>query len=198
MLLFLVPSALLLFSLIVLLTLRAQLYVRQHPELITRDVPASYRRCHDTLSLVVERYHQLKPEIETRNSTAWQDPTGHFYRVDGTGVEEHRDQSVAGRYRLAWASIGGVGLRMQPGFTFVDENGNHQTDSIITSGYAFYLLIVPVRGRTISLRIPTHGSTDAVDFVANTLAIAERMHKRINVFGFERPAAPTRQRPRRF
>jgi hypothetical protein len=44
------------------------------------------------------------------------------------------------------------------------------------------------------IAIPTHNRADAVNFVAHTLAFAEAMHKRINVFGFDRPPAPRRQR----
>jgi hypothetical protein len=176
---------------------RAMTYVRTHPELITNGTPLAYQLCQNTLQHIIARYKEIAGQQVASAVIAWQAPGGTVYTISRTGIEERRDPNRP-PYTLAWADIGGVGVRMQPGFKVLDHDRDGRADSRVTTGYAFHLLIVPVTGDTMVIFIPTNNRTDAVNFVAHTLALAEIMQKRINVFGFDRPPAPRRQRVSRF
>jgi hypothetical protein len=76
---------------------------------------------------------------------------------------------------------------MQPGFKLAEANWEGYRHD--TTGYSFYLLIVPHSGNTMTVRIPTSERPDAVNFVAQTLTLAGHFKKRINVFGFHKPPA---------
>ena len=172
-------------------------YVRNHPELITSGTPLAYQLCQNTLHHVIARYKEIAGGQVASAVIAWQAPNGAIYTINRVGIEERRNAGRdAGRdpYALAWGDIGGVGVRMQPGFKVLDHDKDGRADSRITTGYAFHLLIVPLTGNTMAIPIPTNNRQDAVNFVAHTLGIAETMEKRINVFGFDRPPAPRRQR----
>lgn len=175
---------------------RALRYVRAHPELITNGTPLDYQLCQTTLQRVVARYHEIAAQNRRPSATvliAWQSPNGAVYTISGTGIEERRDPYHQA-YTLVWSDIGGVGLRMQPGFKVLDKDRDGRADSRITTGYMVNLLIVPITGSTMTIPIPVNHRTDAIDFVAYTLLLADKMQKRINVFGFDRPPAPRRQR----
>ncbi len=168
-------------------------YVRVHPELITDGTPLAYQLCQNTLRQVITRYQEIAGQRAASTVIAWQAPSGVVYTIRREGIEERRDP---GRppYALTWNDIGGVGVRMQPGFKVLDQDRDGRADSRITTGYMFHLLIVPITGHTMVISIPTNNRIDAVNFVAHTLALADAMQKRINVFGFDRPPAPRRQR----
>ncbi|HEX3053649.1 MAG TPA: hypothetical protein VHP83_23515 [Aggregatilineaceae bacterium] len=172
---------------------RALYYLVLHPELKTAvdSPPLSYQRCQMTLQHVILRYQQIEQQLLSSASITWQSPRGFFYVVNGAGVQQHHDPLV---YRLSWDEIGGVGVRMQPGFKFLDHDHDGSVDQTQTTGYSFHILIVPVSGSTIDIQIPTGGQPDAVDFVAHTIAFARRKDRRINVFGFNKPPLPARQR----
>lgn len=176
---------------------RALAYVRLHPELVTAGTPLAYQRCQLTLQQIIDRYKAIETGVNTNTLVAWQSPSGRIYMVSSSGVEERKPGSIQ-PYQLPWSHIGGVGVRMQPGFRFVDRDRDGSPDQQQTIGYVFLLLIVPVSGRTLNILIPTDDREDAVDFVAHTLALADQMKKRINVFGFDKPPAPPRQRVSRF
>jgi hypothetical protein len=195
MLLFAVFTAIVFLVAIIVLVIRGLEYLREHPELLTSDTPLAYQRCHTTLAEVIARYKSVTREVTPRMVITWQSPAGRFYRISGDGVEERADPgTLQGVYRLRWDYIGGVGLRMQPGFRLVHSRRGRAVQIQYTSGYSFQLLIVPVSGDTLEIPIPTNGRTDAVDFVAYTVALAERMGKRVNTFGFDKPPAPYRQK----
>ncbi len=191
----LIISALLLLAALVLVLLRARRYVEAHPELVETGVPVSYVRCQRTLSAVISRFRQLHGAALS-DMIAWQSPGGYRYIVDREAIDQRRGD--AHRYRLRWSEIGGVGVRMQPGFRFADRDYDGSTDRRYITGYAFYLLVVPLTGRTLSIQIPTDGSEDAIAFAAWVLALADRQRKRINVFGFDKPPGARRQRMRRY
>jgi hypothetical protein len=46
----------------------------------------------------------------------------------------------------------------------------------------------------MDIHIPTNGQPDTINFVAHIITFAERMNRRINVFGFDKPPAPHHQR----
>jgi hypothetical protein len=198
MLIFAIITASCLLALIVFIIIRAVDYLDQHPELITDGAPLAYERCHVTLNEVIARFQEIKGTIPPRSGLRWQAFNGRTYAVSTSAVEEQRDPRTATAYRLGWAQIGGVGIRMQPGFTVLAGAREHEADSTITTGYSFHLLIVPTSGSTIDIPIPTSSQDvahhDAVEFVAYTLALAEEHGKRINVFGFDKPPAPYRQK----
>ena len=166
-------ASVLLFVLVFVLT-RALDYVRQHPEVLIGNSALAYEQCQMTLQQVVMRSKEIAGAITPAIQIAWLAPNGHFYTVSGEGVEEHRPGRV---YRLAWPQIGGVGVRMQPGFKPGDPYRDVPGDVRSTTGYSFFLLIVPLSGDTITIRIPTNGRDDAVDFVAQTLALAGHLHE---------------------
>lgn len=184
-------TALLLLGIIVFVVWRGLDYLHRHPELMTDDAPASYRGCHTTLDEVVARYKQIEHQVTPRTVAAWQSPNGRLYTVSYEGVKERRSSADQGVYSLHWSQIGGVGVRMQPRFIFPDERGG-RVETAVTTGYSFHLLVVPVSGDTMDVLIPTTGSAEAINFVAHVIALAERMDRRVNVFGFDRPPAPTR------
>ena len=188
--------ALLLLLALATLGRRAQRYVHQHPELLVKSLAESYRRCQITLRQVIERSKEIGPEGSDRALIAWHAPNGSVYTLSGTGIEERLSSGRA--HALPWENIGGVGVRMQPGFKLVDTNRDGVTDLQRTTGYSFLLLIVPLSGSTITIPIPTYERPDAVDFVAQTLALAARKRKRINVFGFDKPPAPRLKRVRKY
>jgi hypothetical protein len=175
---------------------RALEYVRQHPEVLVGSAALAYEQCQAMLRQVIERSKEIESQISPDVLIAWQAPDGKFYTVSGDGVEENRPGSRV--YHLPWNNIGGVGVRMQPGFKVVDANRDGRVDTRRTVGYSFYLLIVPLSGDTMTIRIPTHDRADAVDFVAQTLALAGHLKKRVNVFGFNKAPAPSRQRVPKF
>ncbi|RPI93013.1 MAG: hypothetical protein EHM39_13175 [Chloroflexi bacterium] len=181
-------ASILLFVLVFVLT-RALNYVRQHPEVLIGSSALAYEQCQMTLQQVVTRSKEIAGAITPAIQIAWLAPNGHFYAVTGEGVEEHRPGRV---YRLGWPQIGGVGIRMQPGFKPADPYRDVPGDARSTTGYSFFLLIVPLSGDTITIRIPTHDRADAIDFVAHTLALAGHLHKRINVFGFNKQPRKSR------
>lgn len=183
-----------LFAAIVVVVSRGVDYVRRHPELKDNSVPLAYRHCYLTLADVVALYKNTKAQATNLPALHWQSPNGRFYEVGTRGVEERRNANSQHGYRLTWDMITGVGVRMQPGFQSLDENRDGSTDSQVTTGYSFHLLIVPERGNTLDIPIPTSDNADAVDFVARTLALAEHRGKRVNIFGFDKPPAPHRQR----
>ncbi len=168
-------------------------YVRRHPELVTHGTPLAYQLCQNTLRQVIERNQAIAQHVSAQTLFAWQAPNGYMYTVSGQGVEERRESGRA-EYSLNWAEIGGIGVRMQPGFRIYDYDRDGRADRRVTTGYSFHVLIVPLTGTTIIIPIPINNRADAVDFVAHTLALADHMKKRINVFGFDRPPAPRRQR----
>jgi hypothetical protein len=176
-------ASILLFVLVYVLT-RALDYVRQHPEILLANSALAYEQCQLTLQQVVSRSKEIAGAITPAMQIAWLAPNGHFYAVSSEGVEEHRPGRV---YHLGWPQIGGVGIRMQPGFKPVDLHRDTPGEVRSATGYSFFLLIVPLSGDTITIRIPTHDRADAIDFVAHTLALAGHLHKRINVFGFNKP-----------
>jgi len=190
-------TALVLTALIIVVLLRALAYLREHPELITNGTPLAYQRCQITLGQIVQRYHQIAPLRDDTLLLAWQAPSGTTYTISPQGIECHRGSTEAiPAATLPWGEIGGVGVRMQPGFGFADRDRDGATDHVYTSSYTFALIIVPFQGPTLSIPIPTDDRDDAVNFAAHLLALAEVKQKRINVFGFDRPPAPPRQRHR--
>ena len=189
-----IASSLLLLGLIVFVLLRARRYIRQHPELMTNATPLAYQRCQVTLAQVIERYQQVQVDVQT--TVVWHAPNGWQYTLTGKGIEQRHES--AGEHYLGWPEIGGVGVRMQPGFKFVDNNRDGSPEQQFTTGYSFHLLIVPISGSTMTIPVPTNQRTDAVNFVAHTIALAEKLQKRINVFGFNKPPAPHRRRVKRY
>jgi hypothetical protein len=190
-----VISAIVLAIMIVLVVLRALDYLQQHPELVTNGEPLAYQRCQITLAQVIARFKEIKPGITPDRIVTWQASIGSHYTVSYQGIEERRDSvGSAPAMSLTWDNIGGVGVRMQPGFTITDANRDGWPDRQYTTGYSFHLLIVPFSGGTMNIHIPTNDRADAVDFVAHAIALAERMDKRVNVFGFDKPPAPHRQK----
>lgn len=188
-------TAVLLSAAFVLVILRALHYIRHHPELITNDAPPAYARCQQTLLQIIARCQQLEMLPHGDGARTWQAPSGFVYHISDSGIEERRQSTNRPQtYALDWRDIGGVGLRMQPGFKLVDRNGDGYADSQYTVDYAFYLLVVPISGRTMNIPIPTDQQHDAIDFVAHTLMLAQRNQRRISVFGFDRPPAPYRQK----
>ncbi|MBN1202393.1 MAG: hypothetical protein JXJ20_11100 [Anaerolineae bacterium] len=191
-------TALVLLLFIVLVSRAALKYIGEHPEALTTNFPAAYQRCHVTFAQVVERYQQIKSQVTSSNVITWQAPNQRRYTIDYYGVEERDPAASPDLYHLPWTRIGGVGIRMQPGFKLVDFNRDGSTDGQYTTGYSFHLLIVPVSGSTIDIPIPTDGRQDAVDFVAHTVALAEHQGKRVNALGFEKPPAPHKRKIPRF
>jgi hypothetical protein len=184
-------ASLLLFAFVFVMT-RALDYVRQHPEVVSGSAALAYEQCQTTLRQVIARSREIESQMSPNPLIAWQAPNGHFYTISRKGVEEHRPNHHV--YHLEWPHIGGVGVRMQPGFKVTDANRDGWVDTRYTIGYTFILLIVPLSGDTITIPIPTYERPDAVDFVAQTLALAGHLKKRVNVFGFNKPPAPHRQR----
>lgn len=187
----LVITAVALLGLLLMVTARALAYLREHPELITNQTPLAYQRCQHTLQSVIARYRQIKEQLAPGLTVTWEAPGGARYAISDDGVEERRAGAV---YALPWSEIGGVGVRMQPGCGLLDRHRDGSAKTRHTAGYSFHLLIVPITGRTLNILIPTSGRTDAIDFTAYTIALAERAGKRVNVFGFDRPPAPHHQR----
>jgi hypothetical protein len=190
-------SALVLSALLVFVGWRARQFVRRHPEILTATTPYTYQRCHTTLDAVITHYKTIQHD-DTPRIIGWQAPNGQLYIVSDEGIRQrrsiHADTDV---YFLAWRDIGGVGVRMQPGFLSADKNRDGSPDRLYTTGYSFHLLIVPITGQTMDIPIPLNQQDDAVRFVAHTIALAERKGRRINVFGFDKPPAPQRQKIRR-
>jgi len=191
-----VLSAAALFGALVVVMLRGIAYVQRHPEVVQHGAPPAYQLCHLTLARVVERYHQVKQRVALALSSAWHAPDGRRYVVTGEGVEAQRNGQAL--YRLTWERIGGLGIRMQPGFRFADENRDGSPDNQYTIDYSFHLLIVPLSGATIDVLIPLREHTQAVDFVAHALVLAEQHGKRVNTFGFDKPPTAYRKRLARF
>jgi len=164
-----VVSAILLTLMIAIVVLRALDYLQQHPELVTNGEPLAYQRCQITLMQVIARFKEINPQITRDMVITWHAPNGNRYTVSHHGIEERRDSggSVPAT-ALAWDNIGGVGVRMQPGFTITDTNRDGWPDHQYTTGYSFHLLIVPFSGSTMNIPIPTNDRPDAVDFVAHT------------------------------
>ncbi len=185
-------SAILLVAAIIAVIWRGLDYARQHPELVTDSTPLAYQRCQTTLKRIIDRYKEIKESAAGPSPVTWQSPNGARYSASDQGVEQRREGLP--RYFLPWEEIGGVGVRMQPGFTLADINRDGWPDSQLTTGYTFHLLIVPISGVTMNIRIATDDRPDAIEFVAQTIALAERQEKRINVFGFDKPPSPWRQK----
>lgn len=192
LLLSVVISALVLLVALLVVFWRALRYVRLHPELITTGIPVGYVRCQRTLRRVMARYREMVGAELSYTTVNWRSPLGFQYTLNEEGVDQRRGGSH--QYTLRWDEIGGVGMRMQPGFTFMDTDRDGRTDSRRTTSYGFYLLVVPHSGRSMSIQIPTNDRPDAIDFTAYMLVLAEQRRKRINVFGFNRPPAPEKQK----
>lgn len=187
-------TALALMVAIIAVLLRALGYLREHPELITNSTPPAYLRCQTTLRRIVQRYHQLVPLRPQTILLAWQAPSGLTYTLSSLGITCQRGPGhTVPITALPWPEIGGVGVRMESGFSLADRDSATET----TTSYTFALIIVPFQGSTLTIPIPTEGSDEAVNFAAHILALAEAKHKRINVFGFDRPPVSSRQRRRR-
>jgi hypothetical protein len=184
-------ASLLLFAFVFVMT-RALDYVRLHPEVVSGSAALAYEQCQTTLRQVIARSREIESQMSPSTLIAWQAPNGHYYTISRKGVEEHRPNHRV--YHLDWPHIGGVGVRMQPGFRVTDANRDGWVDTRYAVGYTFVLLIVPLSGETITIPIPTYERPDAVDFVAQTLALAGHLNKRVNVFGFNKPPAPHHQR----
>jgi hypothetical protein len=193
---FVIPiiTGLIVLGALIIVILRAVDYVSQHPELVTNGTPLAYQRCQATLMQIVERYKEIEARFDAHAIILWQATSTLRYTVSAQGVEEQRAASDRTRYFLPWHDIGGVGIRMQPGFKVIDHNRDGWPDSQLTTGYTVHLLIVPISGSTMNIFIPTNERDDAVQFVAHTITLAEHNQKRINVFGFDRPPAPHKQR----
>ncbi len=189
-------TAAIVFVVMICTLLRALDYIRHHPEVMTNATPLSYHQCQMTLRRIIRRYHEIMEKTNRERALfAWKSLSGHVYTVSEQSIERHH-ASLTGSATdvLRWEDIGGVGIRMQPDFAFADHNRDGAPESQLTTGYTFSLLIVPFSGSTMNIHIPIDNYDDAIDFVAHTLALAERMQKRINVFGFYKPPAPRRQR----
>ncbi|HML22530.1 MAG TPA: hypothetical protein PKD09_12830 [Aggregatilinea sp.] len=189
-------TAVLLLAAIIGVVVHALDYLHHHPELTRGTSPLAYQLCHLTLAQVVDRYQQVKPGLSPAAAIAWNAPDGQRYAVTPVGVESAR--SAHSSYRLPWERIGGVGIRMQPGFRFTDENRDGMADNQYTMDYSFHLLIVPLSGATMDVLIPLHDRAAAVDFVAHALAWAEQYGKRVNTFGFDKPPTAYRKRIAKF
>ncbi|MBI5958423.1 MAG: hypothetical protein HY866_06810 [Chloroflexi bacterium] len=189
-------TAVILVVLLVIVITRALDYLRYHPELVTNGTPLAYQLCQITLRQVIERYKQIEKESGEPVNVSWQSPNGYRYTVNKRGIEERYADLPEGRgvTFLAWDDVGGVGVRMQPGFTLAGSRRESWVENQYTSGYTFHLLIVPISGATMNIRIPTDDRPEAVEFAAHTIALAEQQQKRINVFGFDKPPAPYKQR----
>ncbi|MBN1679939.1 MAG: hypothetical protein JW966_06575 [Anaerolineae bacterium] len=198
MLPFALISALVLLAVTCIVIQRALAYVNAHPEITSRGSPVSYQRCHTTLLDVIERYHQIRNQIEAGLHVSWQSPLGGYYTIDHSGVTEHwlSSQKTAGH--LPWHRISGVGIRMQPGFRFIRPDMDTTSHNSVTTGYSFHVLVVPLSGRTMDIIIPIDGQNDAISFVAYMVALAENRGKRINTLGFDKPPASRRQKGSRF
>ncbi len=182
-------SALALLVTIIVVLFRAQDYVRAHPEVITGGIPLAYWRCQATLERTIQRYKEI--QVTAATTVTWQAVSGRYYTVNNSGLTERREFPESGEYILPWDHIGGVGMRMQPGFKLVEDR---RAESAYSVGYSFHLLIVPTSGSTIDILIPTdERQTEAVEFTAHTLALTEQMGKRINLFGFDK--VPGSRRP---
>lgn len=193
MLLLTIFTAIVLLVMIILVVFRALDYIGHHPEIINSGSPLTYQHCHLTLNHIIARYKEIKEQAATQPAQTWHSPRGRLYMLTDHGIEERRTEQQLIR-QLPWPDIGGVGLRMQPGFQLTDDNGDGWPESQYTTGYSFHLLIVPTNGDTIDVQIPTDGQQDAIRFVAQTIVLAEHKGKRINIFGFDKPPAPYRQR----
>lgn len=191
-------SAFCLLFLFIMVLRRAFHYLSEHPEIVAQTPPPAYDRCHVTLSEIVTRYQQIKHGLLSQTTKRWQAFNGRTYTVNRTGMQEQRETSPTRGYHLSWGQIGGVGVCMQPGFTVLAGARDAKSSARVTSGYTFHLLIVPISGSTIDIPIPLQEEDgahyQAVEFAAYTLALAEQQSKRVNVFGFDRPPAPYRQR----
>lgn len=183
----LVSTGVLLVALIV--TVRRGLhYVARHPELLTTHGPRAYTLCQDTFRDLAARYHVLKTEQLDRISVAWHSPSGLYYLLTDEGIEERPEADDTRRaYRLTWEQIGGIGLRMQPGFRVVGTGRNRHRAAAASLGYAFWLLVVPLSGRTIEIHLATDDRAESVEFAAYVVALAEQKGKRVNAVGFDRP-----------
>ncbi len=190
-------TAFMLLAAITGIVIHALNYLQRHPELTHGTSPLAYQLCHLTLAQVVERYQLVKPRISSIATVTWDAPDGRRYAVTPEGVETRRGANHHIN-RLSWERIGGIGIRMQPGFRFADENRDGMTDNQYTMDYSFHLLIVPASGATLDVMIPLHDRTAAVDFVAHALAWAEQRGKRINTFGFDKPPTAYRKRISKF
>lgn len=190
-------TAFLLLAAIIGVVSHAQTYLQRHPELMYGSPPLAYQLCHLTLAQVVERYQFVKPRLSSIAALTWDAPDGRRYAVTQEGVEARRG-AHHNVNRLSWERIGGVGIRMQPGFRFADENRDGVPDNQYTLDYSFHLLIVPTSGATMDVLIPLHDRAAAVDFVAHALAWAEQRGKRINTFGFDKPPSTSRKRISKF
>lgn len=179
-------------ALMLLVLWRAVRYVRRHPELITTASPIGYVRCQRTLQQVIERSKALAGADLGQTTFTWEGLVGISYRLTRRGVDQRRGEGDW--FTLRWDDIGGVGVQMQPEFSFVDYDRDRSVDVQKTVGYSFQLLVVPLMGSTWAIAIPTDGRAEAVEFAAQLLARAQRAQKRISVFGFDRPPAPARRR----
>lgn len=191
-------SAALLLALMIVTVHRALRYVERHPELLTQTGPRTYQLCQDTFRDIAARYHDLKNDALDRVILAWHSPNGLYYLLTDEGVEERRGaDDYRGAYRLRWDQIGGIGLRMQPGFRLADLSRDRMADGALTSGYGFRLLVVPMSGRTMEIVVATTARAEAsraeaVEFAAHLVAVAEQKGKRVNAVGFDRPPAGRR------
>lgn len=199
MLIMAIITAIILFVAIAAVMRRARRFIHTHPEVLFNIPPLAYRRCHITLNQIVERYQQIETQVSGHTLLGWHAPGGLLYMVGSSGVRKRRDISTdRDLYALSWDQIGGVGVRMQPGFKLVDLDGDGSADKQLTDRYSFHLLIVPISGATMDIVIPTDDRDDAINFAAHMIALAEHYDKRINVFGFNKPPAPHHQRLSRF
>jgi hypothetical protein len=183
MLLFsLVSSVVLLVALLVVM-FNAYLHLRKYPPHPTEGLAQpGYDQCHQTLAQITTRFHTIKdaqiPMI------GWYAPNKCIYTITPQGVQERRNIHVnEASYFLAWEQIGGIGMRMQPNFS----NIRNPDGSRPVTHYSFHFLIVPMSGSTIDIQFPVDGRAEAIDFAAGMLALAGQRHKRVNLFGFDKP-----------
>jgi hypothetical protein len=184
MLTFAIVTAFTLLLALLVVMFNAYLHTRQYPQGTALDGLAQpgYDKCRQTLALITERFHAIKngpvPLI------AWYAPDRCIYTISMQGVQQRREISTnEDVYFIPWDTIGGIGMRMQPNFSSIRNPDGSRS----VTHYSFHFLIVPHSGSTIDITFPTDGREDAIDFAARTLAVAEQMRKRVNLFGFDKP-----------
>lgn len=140
--------------------------------------------CHSMLEKIVIDAWELLPQIETLPPVMWELFT---VSVDGISFLPINAPGLALVPITEWGNVSGVGLEMRPLYDYAPAlRGFWHIATRVNTGYEFNIVVVPLTGETLTMKIPLQKNSAAVQFAAHLLAFARSRHCRLSVMGFDK------------
>lgn len=158
----------------------------------------AYNICHSMLQQMVQQAYFLLPTLDAADSEPLTAPMSTpqraalvrwgAYTVSADGLLFAPETPMPGLLPVTtWDAVSGVGVEMAPIYHYAPASRSFWDISTrVNTGYAFNLLIVPLNGSTLTIRLPLRNNDAAVNFAAHVLAFARHRNRRLSHIGFDK------------